>query len=175
MALSNIQSEYQSLSSLQIPDDAKNGLVCCFTGHRVLYEPICEVKEALLSTVQTLYQKGFKTFLCGGAIGFDTLAFDAVLELKKQYDDILLIMCIPCLNQDLKYSEQQKQRYLEHKSVADRIFCMSLQYSREAMLNRNKFMVNSSDAVVTYIRRGYGGTAYTVKYAKSMQIEIIEL
>lgn len=175
MDLSNTQSEYQSLSSLQIPNDAREGKVCCFTGHRVLSEPREEVLKKLEKTITELIEEGYRTFLCGGAIGFDTLAAETVLKLKEQNSQIQMIMCIPCLNQDLKFNAAQKQSYALHKSRADRIFCISKDYSREAMLDRNKFMVNSSDAVITYIRRNFGGTAYTVRYAKSRQLEIINL
>ena len=35
----------------------------------------------------------------GGALGFDTLAAQTVLEMKKEYPQLRLILVLPCENQ----------------------------------------------------------------------------
>lgn len=43
------------------------------------------------------------------------------------------------------------------------------------MFVRDRFMVDNCDVLVTYQRRKSGGTSYTVNYAKSKGINLIEL
>jgi uncharacterized phage-like protein YoqJ len=58
--------------------------VACFTGHRrIASAELPRLKQCLYETIETLIQQGVTTFLCGGAIGFDTLAGNIVVELKK--------------------------------------------------------------------------------------------
>ena len=69
---------------------------CCFTGHRNIapYMPDT-VFEQTKAIVTLLVSKGFKYFGTGGALGFDTLAAQTVIELKKKYPQIKLIMVLP--------------------------------------------------------------------------------
>ena len=57
---------------------------CCFTGHRNIapYTPDM-VFEQTKAIVTLLVSKGFKYFGTGGALGFDTIAAQAVLSVKK--------------------------------------------------------------------------------------------
>lgn len=50
-----------------------------FTGHRT-YDG--EAHAALRATVRRLYARGFRTFLCGMAVGFDLAAAEAVLSCR---------------------------------------------------------------------------------------------
>lgn len=50
-----------------------------FTGHRTYGG---EAHAALCATVRRLYARGFRTFLCGMAVGFDLAAAEAVLSCR---------------------------------------------------------------------------------------------
>jgi hypothetical protein len=66
---------------------------CCFTGHRKLPPGQSEKIAGRLKTVLIhLIEVGFRDFCAGGALGFDTLAAQTVLELKKQYPQIRLVL-----------------------------------------------------------------------------------
>ncbi len=76
---------------------------CCFTGHRdIPSEKTVELKGRLMETIKGLYGRGVRTFRCGGALGFDTLAAITVLRLKADpsYSDIRLSLFLPCRDQD---------------------------------------------------------------------------
>ncbi len=71
----------------------------CFTGHRqIASEQQRVVAERLKRTVEKLILNGYCYFGAGGALGFDTLAAECVLYLKKQYPQIKLILVLPCKN-----------------------------------------------------------------------------
>lgn len=54
----------------------------CFTGHRELpADNLPEISKHLEDTLVTLIEQGYRYFGAGGALGFDTLAAQAVLRL----------------------------------------------------------------------------------------------
>lgn len=59
--------------------------ICCFTGHRIVRKnEFNSIKVKLKEAISQLIEKNIIIFLCGGALGFDTLAALEVLEQKKE-------------------------------------------------------------------------------------------
>ena len=56
---------------------------CCFSGHRIVksqdYDNILANLDKIL---ETLYNKGITNFISGGALGFDTLAAESVINIQ---------------------------------------------------------------------------------------------
>ena len=66
-------------------------ITCCFTGHRDVPAAVLPfLKDRLKSELLLLIEKGYKNFVAGGAIGFDTIAAESVLALREEYSDIKL-------------------------------------------------------------------------------------
>lgn len=61
-------------------------------------------------------------FGAGGALGFDTLAAQTVLELKKKYPDIRLILVLPCLSQTRNWKAANISEYERIKQKQTRLF-----------------------------------------------------
>ena len=149
---------------------------CCFTGHRDL--PFLKRKliaRKLEQTVTGLIQSGVQYFGAGGALGFDTLAAQTVLKLKKEYPHIKLILVLPCLSQTQGWREGDIQIYETIKAAADKVVYTSQQYTRDCMHKRNRHLVDHSGVCVCYLTQDKGGTAYTVNYAKKQGLEVINL
>ena len=148
---------------------------CCFTGHRMLPEDkIDKIKERLMQIIEDMVKKKDVLFFCtGGAMGFDTVAAECVLEAKKIHTDIKLILVLPHINQDKYYPAEYVRRYAEIKNSADRIIYTSHEYYRGCMHERNRYMVDHSDYCVCYLTEHRGGTAYTVRYAEEKRMEVI--
>ena len=75
---------------------------CCFTGHRKISAKVLDtVSERLKETVDLAIQNGYRRFITGGAIGFDTLSAQTVLNAKQEHKrkKIKLILAIPCPEQ----------------------------------------------------------------------------
>ena len=104
---------------------------CCFTGHRVIPSDIMEeLKEKTYNEVKKLIEAGVDTFICGGAIGYDTMAALIVLRLKEKYPNIKLVIAIPCESQPKYFSAQDKKKYFEILERADEKVYVSREYSR---------------------------------------------
>ncbi len=150
--------------------------IACFTGHREIpVEDREKLKMALRDAVIRLINDGFTEFRAGGALGFDIMAEETVIELKKEFPQIKLIIYVPCLDQNKNFSQSQNERYLNCINAADKILCISRDYYSGCMLKRNREMVKGAAACVCYKRRESGGTAYTVRFAQENGLEIIHL
>lgn len=148
---------------------------CAFTGHRDLDTGFS--KEKLQKTVLTLAEKGVVNFFCGMAKGFDLYAAEAVLKAKEFYSYIKLIACIPYYGQEKGYSQEDKKRYVEILKNCDLKITLSQSYYKWCSLSRDRYMADNADALVAYLKKEKGGTAYTVGYfrKKYPQKEIIFL
>lgn len=147
---------------------------CCFTGHRdIPHEKIPAIKERLHDVLSSLIEQGFTDFYNGGAVGFDLLSAEAVLELKKSHPHIRLHLIIPCANQTVKWKKSEIERYECIKEAADEVKILSPFYFNGCMQIRNRYMVDASSVCVAYLERTTGGSADTVKYAKQKGVAVV--
>lgn len=145
---------------------------CAVTGHRVV--DVKFNKQNLKWCFYKLVEGGFDTFLVGMAVGFDTLCFQILEEIRQQ-KNIKIIACIPCETQSARFNKAQKAEYDRMLNSADYKILVSKEYSPRCMYKRNEFMVDNCSCLVAYLTRDYGGTAYTVRYAEKMGKIIIRV
>jgi len=155
----------------------------CFTGHRSQKLPWksneederCKVmKKTLRSEIEKAIKRGYKTFLCGMALGFDMICAETVLDLKTKYRDIEMFGALPCWTQDIKWSKKDRKRYNDLLNKIDGIRCIYDEYiGAECMLERNRYMVDNSSLMIALFNGLPGGTKSTIDYAKKKGMEII--
>lgn len=148
----------------------------CFTGHREIpFLKKSAIKHGLKKTLEDLIERGYCYFRAGGALGFDTLAAQMVLELKSKYPQIRLILVLPCLSQADRWDDKDNAVYEDIKCRADKVVYTAQEYFRGCMHERNRHLVDGSSVCVCYLTVKSGGTAYTVNYARKKQLEIINI
>lgn len=108
-------------------------------------------------------------------MGFDTMAAQIVLRLQTTYPDIRLILFLPCVSQTRGWGTASIEEYERIKRLADNVIYVSQEYSKGCMFKRNRLLVDNSSICVCYLTEGRGGTAYTVNYAKTKRLTIINL
>ncbi len=146
---------------------------CCFTGHRVIPSGEKETIRNLLETaIEKAIQDGYRFFGVGGALGFDTLAAQTVLKLKRQYPHIRLILVLPCVDQTTGWKQDDIDEYERIKALADKVVYTSMKYHSGCMHKRNRHLVDNSSLCICYLTRLSGGTAYTVRYAENKRVYI---
>ena len=149
----------------------------CFTGHRDMKAPE-RVKTLLTETIEGYVQKGYDTFLAGGARGFDNLAADVMIGLKEKYPYIKLIVVLPFPNHYRYEKNWNADEVKEYKSVlkrADETITLLKEYKSGSYFKRNRFLVDNASLCIAYHRRNGSGTAYTVNYAEMSKIQVINL
>lgn len=137
-----------------------------FTGHRQLSSTTAKSLAAPLSrAIREAYLQGYRIFICGGALGFDTLAAQTLLKMKKDLPDIVLSLAIPCPSQPDPWPEYDQRVYRSIIRQADVVKVLSPAYYPGVMLSRNRYMADQSSLCICYLNSTRGGTAYTVRYA----------
>lgn len=148
----------------------------CFTGHRSIpKDEIKNLTKRLTDEVRNLIVQGYCYFGAGGALGFDIIAEQVVLQLRNEYPQIKLILVLPCLSQADCWSEKDRAVYEDIKARADKVVYTSQNYTRDCMFKRNRHLVDCSSLCICYLTEATGGTAYTVKYAKAKGITTVNL
>jgi len=149
---------------------------CCFTGHRDIPQRHKEeIVRRLKNTIRDLAARGVVYYGAGGALGFDTLAAQSILDLQAELPIIKLILVLPCPSQAERWKTEDKMIYENIKARADKLVYVSREYTRDCMFKRNRHLVDNSGICVCYLERNTGGTAYTVDYARKKGLEIINL
>lgn len=148
----------------------------CFTGHRnISSEKSHAVSRGIKYVIQMLYSRGYRHFITGGALGFDTLAALAVISARGYYEDITLELCLPCRDQSRMWNEVDAEMYGYIKLQSDYCSYIRDEYSEGCMLERNRAMVEKSSYCIAYMERGRSGTGMTVRYASRLGLKMCNI
>lgn len=158
------------------PDPARS---CAFTGHRRLTDSQRRrCADLLISLVPRLVCGGVNRFYAGGALGFDTLAAETLLDLRDRLGlDLTLIIAVPCPGQNSRWSPDDQARYRKILERADSVELLADEYYSGCMHARNRYMVDRSERLIAFWipDQTTGGTAMTVNYAVKQQRRILNL
>ena len=147
----------------------------CFTGHRMLGKADAPALARLDELLLLLYERGYRDFLCGGALGFDLYAAERVVLLREKHPDVRLIFCLPCADQSSRWKRADCSHYERLLYLSDETRVLSPHYYDGCMQARNAYMVDRSNICVAYMARLHGGTLATVRYAVSQDVPVINL
>ncbi len=151
---------------------------CCFTGHRDISNlTYSELAQRVHPLLENLIQNGYRYFVCGGALGFDTFAATYILALKKQGYNIQLVLMLPCLDQTAKWDNYDKCIYNDILSRADEVIYVSEStYFSGCMQKRNRALVDASTACICYLdSMKHSGTRQTVEYAMLKGLAVVNI
>lgn len=139
---------------------------CCFTGHRIIPPgEECKILIRVRHRLIPLIQSGVTYFGVGGALGFDTMMADMLLELKKENSRMRIIEVLPFEGYRAKWTPEQQLHAKNLDRQMDKIVYVSKEPSRGAYLARDRHLVDGSRYCICYCNKPTGGTAFTVKYA----------
>ena len=143
--------------------------ITSFTGHRLIKKEHLQRLSPLVDrAIEYAYSEGCREFLCGGAVGFDTIAARCVIRFKMYHPDVRLKLILPCKNQDEKWSDRQRSAYEHLLSSADEVEFVADEYTDGCMRERNFILANRADVLVAYVGHNRSGSAQTVRMADSM-------
>lgn len=142
---------------------------CSFTGHRVIKpEYTKKLTDLVTRAINFAYSEGCREFLCGGAVGFDTISARAVISFRMSHPDVRLVLVLPCIDQDSKWSCGQKMAYAHTLANADEVIYVSEEYTPRCMRERNKMLAEEADILISYVQRSDSGAGQTERMAKSL-------
>ena len=157
---------------------------CCFTGHRPAklpwgsneLDPRClRLKQSMADAVETAWQEGYRHFICGMAMGCDFYFCEAVIALRREHPEITVEAAIPCPTQADAWPAVQQERYRRLLAACDLETMVSDVYHSGCMTRRDRYMVDRSSLLIAAFDGTPGGTQYTIQYAISRQVSVVDL
>jgi len=157
---------------------------CAFSGHRPKsfsfgYDETSVdfqlLRSKMKNTIIQVCNAGCRAFYCGMAEGVDLWCGEIVLELKETYEPSLEIFpVVPYFSQPDSMCPANKDRYRRIMEAAKERFLVSRAYNKSCFQRRNRFMVDSCDALIAVIREDHlwSGTAQTVRYAEKRNKQV---
>ena len=140
---------------------------CTFFGHRIIAE---DIYGTLLSEIEKLIvHENVNMFYIGNQGTFDSLAKKAVCELSNKYTHInynIVLAYRP------KNSESDASYDFSHTIYPEEVAIASPRYS---IAVRNKWMIEHSDYVISYITHDFGGAAKAIDLCLKKNKRIINL
>ena len=155
---------------------------CCFTGHRASGYPwgdddscpeCLALKERMKKEITALCDNGITHFISGMANGADLYFASIVIDIKKDYPDVILEAAIPCDTQSSRWNKVQKAEYNRILACCDMVTYVQHVYTRDCMMKRNKYLVDNAATVLACFNGTPGGTMNTLVYAKRNSRKII--
>ena len=150
---------------------------CCLTGHRVI--PPGEEKKIMVRTryilLRLIREKNVRFFGVGGAVGFDMLAAEYLLDLKARREHQLRIISVlpyPAWRETEDWTDELRLRQDRILRASDKVVYVREEYAKNVFLLRDRKLVDGSAYCVSYCNRPRTGTAYTVKYALSRGVKV---
>ena len=169
-----------------VPEYARSWLdersrICCFTGHRSLPpDRVDAIEKTTRHVLRVLLYAGFRVFLCGGALGFDTLAERVLLEARETEADMKLVLALPCRDQTRAWMKLPREQardvlreYQRIKGLADAVCYVNDFYFDGCMRERNRFMVEHASFCEGYYN-GYpkSGAGQTWRMAQKAGLKL---
>jgi uncharacterized phage-like protein YoqJ len=172
--------------------------VACFTGHRpnklgtgysITNNRVKTYSNLMLPTiVKLIEEKSVDTFITGGALGVDQIAYWTIHKLQRQGYRIKNILAIPYKDQPKIWRNTELVRwYYEMIRRADEVvFVDTLPnykiphvpegvHHNLKLQRRNEYMVDRSDYVIAVWNGSPGGTENCVKYALRLKKNIVHI
>lgn len=148
--------------------------VCCITGHKKIDKSKVESTKAVIrEAVMQAIQEGYTHFISGFADGVDLYFAEIVVELKDEYH-LSLEAVLPYPNR----ANVPKAAFQELLAQCISVNIVSERYFPACYMNRNRYMVDKSDLVITvYDGRQRGSTLFTMRYAHTLgnKIKVIHI
>ena len=150
---------------------------CCLTGHRII-PPGEEAKimtRARNILLRLIREKNVRYFGVGGAVGFDMLAAEYLIDLREHRERQLKIVSVlpwPGWRETDDWTDALRAREEKILQASDKVVYVRQEYEKNIFLLRDRRLVDGSGYCVSYCNRLRTGTAYTVRYALDHGVKV---
>ena len=141
--------------------------VCTFFGHKDTPEMIAPVLQTVL--IDLIEHEHVTLFYIGNHGTFDLLVKNQLNQLKKRYPTIQTVIVLAYLpiNQSSKKAENDLETIYPEG--------MEHVHPKYAIIKRNRWMLDQSDYVITYVTHSWGGAAQFASLAQKKGKVVINL
>lgn len=150
-------------------------------GHNTPHNLKEHVKEEIIKLIE---QEDVNTFFVGELGGYETDCYDVVLEVKKQYPEIHIVLVISKIQELNKFEksyvdpeERNKTPYMiQERDFDEFVYPIDCEfgYRKLSIVYRNRYIIENTDFIIAYNQRQ--GRAYEFcKQARNKGVNVIEL
>ncbi len=143
------------------------GKICSFFGHANLEGKASEIAPQLRQVMVDLIKNGVDTFYVGNHGEFDILSSKIACNLKTLYPEIQVIVVL-CYPNELQYLKCSFTDFLMPPEIV-------AAPKRACIVKRNRWVVDHSDFIVSYIKYQIGGAYEIWQYAQKLKKKIVKL
>ena len=147
----------------------KNRVCCCF-GHREVLEDLSLRLQRVVE--ELIVQENVSIFYTGGMGQTDERFASAVRQMKGRYSQVELILVRPYFAEELNRNKQYYQENYDSILIPSETAGL---YYKGAIRAGNRWMVDRSDYVVSYVLRRFGGAYDAVEYARRKGKVILDI
>lgn len=152
--------------------------ICCF-GHREMFrditsaDDITNLKENLCIFIERMIKLyDVETFLTGRRGEFDNLFSCVIRKLKEKYPKIKLVLVEPYFSNSLNTHKEYYESMYDSIIIPDELAGV---HPKQAIKLRNKWMVENSFMVISYVNRTSGGAYEAIKYAEKIGVFVYNI
>lgn len=141
-------------------------MICTFFGHR---DTPAEIRDKLqVVLVDLIENHGADTFYIGKNGNFDAMVRGVLTKLKQKYPHIDYVVV-------LAYMPRTKSH--EYEADYETLYPEGLEDTppKFAVSKRNRWLIDNSDTVITYVARSWGGASQFKKLAEKRGKTVINL
>ena len=138
-------------------------MICSFFGH---HDCPISIKPKLLETIKKQIEQGVTEFYIGNHGNFDGMALSCLRELKRSRAEIHYAVILAYLPTDPNAYLPEETIFPEGIETVPKRFAIDL---------RNRWIVNHTDIIISYIDHSWGGAAKYVEKAKKRGATILNL
>ncbi len=146
----------------------------CLFGHRQIGNVI-EVEAALRKVIENiLANHEYVEFIIGREGEFDILAASVIKSFMRSRDNgnFSLTLVMPYLRADFEKNQAEYEAYYDSVELCEQ---SATAHPKAAIRIRNRTMANRSDLCIFYVTHPSGGTYQTMKYAESVNKNILRI
>lgn len=145
--------------------------ICMFCGHKDIFNEYKISEKITDNLIDLIENKKVHTFYSGGMGNFDKLCEKCVRKLKNKYPVIRLCLIIPYMSKKILQNSEYYYQMYDEISEPD----LGDVFYKRAIEKRNRWMVDNSDYIISFVFRDYGGAYNTLKYAIKKDVQIIDI
>lgn len=148
-------------------------ITCTFAGHRDIFNS--DIKSLIDEAIENILKKDDTFLFYSGNMGdFDKMCEASVRAAQKRHTElnIKLVLVLPYMIKKLNIDKDYYEKLFDNIIIPDE---SAEAYYKSAIIKRNRWIVQRSDYIISYVYKDFGGAFTSLKYAEKLNKNIIYL
>lgn len=148
-------------------------ITCTFAGHRDIFNE--SIRYLIDDAIESIIKKDDTFLFYSGNMGdFDKMCESSVRVAQKRHPElnIKLVLVLPYMIKKLNTEKDYYEKLFDNIIIPAEL--AEVHY-KSAITKRNRWIIQRSDYLISYVHKNFGGAFTTLKYAEKLNKNIIYL